>query len=51
MGIYEHLSLFQEEYKGTQVKNVIIHVGTNHLPRDNVEDTTKKISKLLLRIQ
>ena len=33
-GIYEQLSLFQEEYKGTQVKNIIVHVGTNHLPRD-----------------
>ena len=25
--------------------------GTNHLPRDNPEDTTKKICKLLVRIQ
>ena len=50
-GIYEQLSLFQEEYKGTQVKNIIVHVGTNHLPRDNPENTAKKMCKLLVRVQ
>ena len=30
---------------------IIIHVGTNHLSRDNPEDTAKKICKLLVRIQ
>ena len=50
-GIYKQLSLFQEEYKDTQVKNIIIHVGTNHLSRDNPDDTATKIYKLLVRIQ
>ena len=35
----------------SQVKNIIIHVGTNHLPRDNPKDTAKEICKLLVRIQ
>ena len=50
-GIYKQLSLFHEEYKDSQVKKIIIHVGTNHLPRDNPEDTAKKICRLLVRIQ
>ena len=50
-GIYQELSIFKEEYKDTRVKNIIIHVGTNHLPSDNYEDTAKKLRKLLVRIQ
>ena len=50
-GSYKKLSIFQEEHKDTRVKNIITHVGTNHLPRDNPKDTAKKICKLLVRIQ
>ena len=50
-GIYKQLSLFQEGYEDTRVKNIIIHVGTNHLTRDNPEDTAKNICNLLVRIQ
>ena len=49
--IYETLSNFQEEYKDSQVKNIIIHVGANHLPRDNPKDTAQRTFKLLVRIQ
>ena len=35
--IHEQLSIFQEEHKDSQVKNIIIHVGTNHLPRDKLK--------------
>ena len=50
-GIYEQLNIFQEEHKDAHVKNILIHVGTNHLPRENPEDITRKICKLLMRIR
>ena len=37
--------------KDTQVKNIIIHFGANHLPGDKHKDTAQKTFKLLLRIQ
>ena len=39
-GIYEQLIVFQKVYKGIQFKNIVIHVGTNHLLPEN---TAKKI--------
>ena len=50
-GIYKQLSHFQEKNKATQVKNIIIHAFTKHLPRDNPEDTAKKLCQLVVRIQ
>ena len=43
--------MIMETKKGTQVKNIIKQVSTHHLPRDNPEDTAKRICTLLVRIQ
>ena len=43
----EEFSAFRENHQEAAVTNVIIHVVTNHLPRDHPNDITK-ISKLLL---
>ena len=47
-GVYEQMRTFRENHQEAAVTNVIIHVGTNHLPRDHPSDITTKISKLLL---
>ena len=39
---------FRENHQEVAVTNVIIHVSTNHVPRDNPRAITTKISKLLL---
>ena len=47
-GVYEQMRTFRENHQEAAVTNVIIQVGTNHLPRDYSSDITTKISKLLL---
>ena len=47
-GVYGQMRTFRENHQEAAVTNVIIHVGTNHLPRDHPSDITTKISKLLL---
>ena len=47
-GVYEQMRTFRENHQEAAIKNVIIYVGTNHLPRDQPSDITTKISKLLL---
>ena len=47
-GVYEQMRTFRENHQEAAITNVIIHVGTNHLPRDQPSDITTKISKLLL---
>ena len=47
-GIYEQMLTFRENHQEAAVTNVIIHVGTSHLPRDHPSDITTKTSKLLL---
>ena len=47
-GVYEQMRTFRENNQKAAVTNVIIHVGTNHLPRDHPSDITTKISKLPL---
>ena len=47
-GVYEQMRTFRENHQEAAVTNVIIHVGTNHLPRDHPSDITTKISKLLI---
>ena len=47
-GVYEQMRTFRENHQEAAVTNVIIHVGTSHLPRDHPSDITTKTSKLLL---
>ena len=46
-GVYEQMRTFRENHQEAAVTNVIIHVGTNHIPRDHPSDITTK-SQLLL---
>ena len=41
----------QEEHANTKILNILVHSETNQLPKDNPEDTSRKIRKLLLDIQ
>ena len=41
-GVYEQLRAFKKVHGDTSVKQIIIHVETNHLPRDNPVDVAKK---------
>ena len=47
-GVYEQMRNFRENHQEAAVANIIIHIGTNHLPRSHPSDITAKISKLLL---
>ena len=47
-GVYEQMRTFRENHQEAAITNVIIYVGTNHLPRDQPSDITTKISNLLL---
>ena len=49
--VYDQFREFKELHGDTVVSNVIVHVGTNHLPRDDPCDVLRKISKLLLFLQ
>ena len=40
-GIYEQMLTFRENHQEAAVTNVIIHVGTNHLPRDHPSDNNE----------
>ena len=45
--IYDQYRLFSEEHNDVNVRNVIVHVGCNHLPRDDPDNVVQKICKLL----
>ena len=47
-GVYKQMRVFRENHQETGITNVIIHVSTNHLPRDYLRDITTKINKLPL---
>ena len=47
-GVYEQMRNFRENRQEAALTNIIIHVGTNHFPRDHPSDLTAKISKFLL---
>ena len=49
-GVYEQMRTFRENHQVAAVTNVIIHVGTNHLPSYHPSLITTKISKLLLQV-
>ena len=40
-GVYEQMWTFRENHQEAAVTNVIIHVGTNHLPRDHPSDNNE----------
>ena len=40
-GVYEQMWTFKENHEQATVTNVIIHVGTNHLPRDHPSDNNE----------
>ena len=48
-GIYDQFRKFKEEHQNASVKNVLVHVGTNHLllPNNDPDDVARKIGKLL----
>ena len=46
-GIYDQFREFKNDYPNATSKNIIIHVGTNHFGRDNPDDTSRKVGKLL----
>ena len=47
-GVYEQLWAFKKDHGDASVKSIIIHVGTNHRPRDNPLDVANKICGLVL---
>lgn len=49
--ICDQLKQLQEEHANTKFLNIFHHVVNNLLPRDDPEDTSRKIRKLLLHIQ
>ena len=49
--VYKQIEYFKEEYKSTKVENVIVHVGSNHIPRESPKDIVKKLCKLLQRVK
>ena len=46
-GIYYQFREFKNNHPNATPKNIIIHVGTNHFGRDNPDDTSRKVGKLL----
>ena len=46
--VYEQLRTFKKDHSDTRVKSMIIHVGTNHLPRNNPVDVINKICRLIV---
>ena len=43
-GVYKQRRAFEKNHGDASVKSIIIHVGTNHLPRDNPVDVAKKFA-------
>ena len=46
-GNYDQFREFKNNHPNATSKNIIIHVGTNHFGRDNPDDTSRKVGKLL----
>ena len=47
-GVYEQVRGFKKDHSNDSVELIIIHVGTNHLPRDNAVDVANKIFRLMI---
>ena len=50
-GAYDQIRRFHAEHENANVNTIILHIGTNHLPRDKPEDTARKICKLMNHIR
>ena len=46
--VYEQLGAFKKDHSDARVKSMIIHVGTNHVPRDNPVDVINKICRQMV---
>lgn len=46
--IYEQYRSFKRDFPTSSVSKILIHVGTNHLPKCSANDTANKIGRLLL---
>lgn len=47
-GVYKEMKTFTENDQQAAVTNIIIHFSTNHFRRDQPNNTTSKITKLLV---
>ena len=50
-GIYDQIRQYKSENPDADANNILVHVGSNHIPRESPESTAKKICKLLLYIR
>ena len=49
--IYCQVERFKNNHKGSKVENIVIHVGANHIQRENPRDSSRKICKLLQKVK
>ena len=49
--IYCQEERFINNNKGSKVENILIHVGRNHIQRENPRDSSRKICKLLQNVK
>ena len=49
--IYRQVERFKNSHKGSKVENIVIHVGTNQIQRENPRDSSKKICKFLQKVK
>ena len=49
-GVCKQLRVFKKDHCNACVKSIVIHVGANHLSRDNLVDVVNKIYRLMIHI-
>ena len=49
-GVYKQIQAFRKDHCSASAKSIIIHVRTNHLPRDNLVDVVNKICSLMVHL-
>ena len=49
--IYRQIEEFKAQHEQTKIENIVIHVGTNHIQRENPTDISRKICKVLKRVK
>ena len=49
--IYRLVERFKNNPKVSKVENIVIHVGKNHILRENPRDSSKKICKVLQKVK
>ena len=49
--IFCQVERFKSNHKGQKVVNIVIHVGANHIQRENPRDSSRRICKLLQKVK